>query len=423
MLTVAVGFLVVSCGFVDKYMEKPDLFEGEASISSSRLPQPAKEIDSRLVKANTEFGFKIFKQLITQEPEKNVFISPASISMALAMTYNGADGETKDAMARTMEIENIDIEVFNKAYADLRTILQNPDPHVQISIANSLWMRKGMSFYKEFLDINEKYYGARVEELDFNSPEASKTINDWVRKQTKEKIEKIVDDIIEPDTIMYIINALYFKGSWTHKFDPKLTQEELFFLEDGTEKSCFMMFQSDQEYPYYEGENFQAVSLPYGKGRLSMVLFLPDEGVSLQEFCQRITVEKWDEWMDSFINTEGQVGLPKFKVEYEVELRETLEALGMGIAFDAAKADFSKIHPIAPGANIYIDKVKHKTFVETNEVGTEAAGVTSVEIKRTGLPAQTFSMIINRPFFFVIRDNETGTILFMGAIVDPVFNG
>src|SRR5690554_2106593 len=237
-------------------MEKPDLFEGEASISSSRLPQPAKEIDSRLVKANTEFGFKIFKQLITQEPEKNVFISPASISMALAMTYNGADGETKDAMARTMEIENIDIEVFNKAYADLRTILQNPDPHVQISIANSLWMRKGMSFYKEFLDINEKYYGARVEELDFNSPEASKTINDWVRKQTKEKIEKIVDDIIEPDTIMYIINALYFKGSWTYKFDPKLTQEELFFLEDGTEKSCFMMFQSDQEYPYYEGENF-----------------------------------------------------------------------------------------------------------------------------------------------------------------------
>lgn len=115
--------------------------------------------------------------------------------------------------------------------------------------------------------------------------------------------------------------------------------------------------------------------------------------------------------------------MPKFKVEYEVELRETLEALGMGIAFDAAKADFSKIHPIAPGANIYIDKVKHKTFVETNEVGTEAAGVTSVEIKRTGLPAQTFSMIINRPFFFVIRDNETGTILFMGAIVDPVFNG
>ena len=135
-----------------------------------------------------------------------------------------------------------------------------------------------------------------------NSPEASKTINDWVRKQTKEKIEKIVDDIIEPDTIMYIINALYFKGSWTHKFDPKLTQEELFFLEDGTEKSCFMMFQSDQEYPYYEGENFQAVSLPYGKGRLSMVLFLPDEGLVCRSSARELRLRNGTNgWIHSLI--------------------------------------------------------------------------------------------------------------------------
>lgn len=421
ILLVAVGLVTVSCSSVGRYLSDSMLFGG-ASIGSSQLPPPAKEVDSRLVEANTKFAFKLFKQLMEQQPNENVFISPTSIAMALAMTYNGADGETKDAMAETMEVQGIDIEEFNKAYADLKTILQNPDPNVQVVIANSLWARKGTSFYKEFLNVNREFYGAEVQELDFDSPDASKTINNWVKKQTKDKIEKIVEDTISPDTIMFLINALYFKGSWANKFDPKLTREEPFFLSDGTQKAHPIMFQAGEEYPYYRGENFQAVSLPYGKGRVSMVVFLPDEGVSLSEFCRSITFEKWEEWMGSFTNTEGEVGLPKFKVEYEVELKEALKALGMEVAFDAEKANFSKMHPVSPGANVYISSIKHKTFVETNEEGTEAAGATSVEVGITSLPVNTFNMIINRPFFFVIRDNETGTILFMGAIVDPVYN-
>ncbi|MGI6189881.1 MAG: serpin family protein [Caldicoprobacteraceae bacterium] len=419
LLSIVIVFMAVSCSSGEKPVEDLALSEEKVSNNSSGLPASAGEIDSRLVDANKIFGFKVFKQLIKQEPGKNIIISPTSISIALAMTYNGAEGETKDAMAGTLEVQNIDIDELNNSYTGLKTILQNPDPHVQISIANSLWMRKGTSFYEEFLNVNQEYYGAEVQGLDFESSEASKTINGWVKEQTKEKIDKIVDDNIDPDTILFLINALYFNGNWTHKFDPNLTREEPFFLGDGTEKSCSMMFRSTEEYPYFDGENFQAVNLPYGKERLSMILFLPDEGVNLQEFCQGITVEKWDEWMNSFVSTKGIIGLPKFKAEYEVELKETLKVLGMAEAFDEKKADFSKMHPIASLGEIYIDRVKHKTFVETNEEGTEAAGATVVEMKREGLPTDNFNMIINRPFFFAVRDNETDTILFMGIIENP----
>ncbi len=417
---VVVMLMTVSCSSVGKYFGDSGVFGG-ASVGSSQLPPPAKEVDGRLVQANTRFAFKLFKQLIEQQPGKNVFISPTSIAMALAMTYNGADGETKDAMAKALEVQGIDIEDFNKAYADLKTILQNPDPGIQVVIANSLWARKGMSFYDDFLNINKKFYGAEVQELDFDSPDAPKIINNWVKKQTKDKIDEIVGDTISPDTIMFLVNALYFKGNWKNEFDPNLTREETFFLANGTQKSHPIMFQTGEEYPYYKGESFQAVSLPYGNGRVSMIVFLPDEGVDLMEFCSSITVEKWEEWINSLSDTQGEVGLPKFKLEYEVELNEALKALGMEIAFDPERANFGKMHPIAPGLNVYISSVKHKTFVETNEQGTEASGVTSVEVNLTSLPMDNFSMIVNRPFFFVIRDNETGSLLFMGSIVDPVY--
>lgn len=420
ILLVVVLFISTSCSTLGRYFYRSGSFEG-GSIGGAKLPPPAKEVDNRLVQANTKFAIKLFKQLIEQQTGKNIFISPASIGMALAMVYNGADGGTKDAIAKALEVQGMTIEDFNKAYADLKTILQNPDPGIQVVIANSLWARKGMDFYDEFLEVNRKFYGAHVQELDFDLPDSSRTINKWVKEQTKDTIQKIVDDSISPDTIMFLINALYFKGSWKDEFDPNFTREEQFFLENGTPKSHPIMFQSGKDYPYYRGENFQAVSLPYGNGRISMLVFLPDEGVSLHKFIDGITFEKWEEWMNSFVYTQGEIGLPKFKLEYEVELKETLKALGMEEAFDPAKANFGKMHPIGPGANVYINSVKHKTFVETNEKGTEASGVTSVEMRVTSLPVNNFNMIVNRPFLFVIRDNETGSLLFMGAIYEPMY--
>ena len=188
LLSIVIVFMAVSCSSGEKPVEDLALSEEKVSNNSSRLPASAGEIDSRLVDANKIFGFKVFKQLIKQEPGKNIIISPTSISIALAMTYNGAEGETKDAMAGTLEVQNIDIDELNNSYTVLKTILQNPDPHVQISIANSLWMRKGTSFYEEFLNVNQEYYGAEVQGLDFESSEASKTINGWVKEQTKEKL-------------------------------------------------------------------------------------------------------------------------------------------------------------------------------------------------------------------------------------------
>ncbi len=389
-----------------------------ASIVGSKLPPPAEKVDERLVDANIKFSFKLFNQLIGDQVKDNVFVCPASIAMALTMTYNGADGETKEAMVRVLELQNMSIEEVNKANADLLTILQNPDPNIKISIANSIWIREGVSFYKEFLDVNKEFYHAYIEHLDFSSSQASNIINKWIKERTNGRIDKVVDEQINPNTMMFLVNALYFKGGWANKFDPKLTQEVPFILDDGTQKNCSMMFQSGR-YSYFKGDSFQAVSLPYGKGRISMVIILPDEGVSLKDLRQSINLENWKTWMNSLSETEGEIGLPKFKVEYEAKMEKALENLGMGVAFDAEKANFGKMYPVDPNYNLYIGSIKHKAFVEINEEGTEASGAASVEMMTKGIPLDRFRMVVDRPFVFVICDNLTGVILFVGAVVDP----
>lgn len=387
-------------------------------VIGSKLPPPATEIDKRLVDANIRFSFKLFNEIMRDEASENIVICPASIAMALAMTYNGADGDTKDAMAEVLELNGMSIEEVNEANADLLTILQNPDPNVMVQMANSLWAREGVGFYREFLDTNKKFYDAYIEELDFDSPQAARTINGWVRERTEGKIDKLVDDEISGNTVLFLLNALYFKGEWTNKFDPELTQTMPFALEDGTRRDCSMMFRRGS-YPYYRGENFQAVSIPYGKGRLSMVVVLPDEGISLKDFCSSVNLETWKSRMDALAEAEGEIGLPKFKAEYEIELREILTALGMGVAFDPSRANFGRMRPVDPERNLYIYSVKHKTFVETTEEGTEAGAGTAVEIRTKGAPASSFRMIVERPFLFAIRDNLTGVILLMGAVVNP----
>ncbi len=407
LLVIAAAIALSSCGVTNW-----------ASIAGSKLPPPAEKVDERLVDANIKFSFKLFNQLTGDELKENIFICPASVAMALTMTYNGADGETKDAMAQALELQHMSIEEVNSANADLLTILQNPDPNVKVSIVNSLWVRKGVFFYKEFLDTNEKFYHAYIEHLDFSSSEAPDIINNWVKERTNGRIDKLIDEQIPPNTVMYLLNALYFKGDWANKFDPKLTQTVPFILSDDNQKSCSMMFQSGK-YPYFKGDNFQAVSLPYGKGRISMVVILPDEGVSLKDLCRSINLDNWKSWMDSLSETKGEIGLPKFKVEYEAKLEEALESLGMGVAFDADRANFGKMRPIDPKSNLYISSVKHKAFVETNEDGTKAGGAAAVEMKTKGMPLDRFRMVMDRPFMFVIRDNLTGVILFVGAVVDP----
>jgi serine protease inhibitor len=375
-------------------------------------------LDSRLVAGNERFGFKLFAEVTKQDAGKNVFISPVSVGLALAMTYNGAVGETKQAMERTLEIQGMNHAELNSASAQLRQALESTDSKVELNIANSLWAKKGITFNPDFIQRDKQFYGADVTALDFNDPASAATINSWVADKTKGKINKIVDQI-DAQSILFLINAIYFKGKWSAEFDKAKTKEEPFTTGSGQQKRHPMMQQSGK-YNYYEGKSFQAVGLPYGGGGVSMYVFLPKTGTSFDDFQKSLTAANWDSWMREFVQTQGDISVPRFRIEYEIGLNEALKALGMGVAFDPARANFTGI--VQTSENAFISRVKHKTFAEVNEEGTEAAAATSVEMMATSVmrPPKTFRMIIDHPFFFAIRDNKTGTLLFMGSIVDPI---
>ncbi|HEY9833245.1 MAG TPA: serpin family protein [Stenomitos sp.] len=383
---------------------------------NSRLmaQSPNQPVDSKLVDANTKFGFKLFQEVLKQDSNKNVFVSPTSIAIALSMTYNGASGETQQGMAKALELQGISLEDINQANETLKSSLEKADPDVQLSIANSLWAKQGTPFKPEFIQRNQKFYQAKVTELNFASPEATKTINGWVKENTRGKIDQIVNQI-KPEDVLFLINAVYFKGNWSKQFDKSQTAERPFYLSNGSQKQHPMMSQSGK-YRYYENDSFQAVSLPYGKGRLSLYVFLPKKETNLDSFQQKLSLENWQQWMNQFQMRSGSLQLPRFKFDYDIQLNSALKALGMESAFKAG-ANFSNM----TSASVAIDQVKHKTFVEVNEEGTEAAAATSVGVMLTSaqMPTEPFQMVVDRPFFCAIRDNQTGTLLFMGSIKEP----
>ncbi|PSB31090.1 serpin family protein [Stenomitos frigidus] len=390
-----------------------------ASPQPTQLPQQVamqkpQTVDPKLVTANTTFSFKLFSELLKQESNQNVFVSPSSVAIALSMAYNGASGTTQQQMSSTLELQGMSLNALNQGNANLKALLENPDTGVQLAMANSLWARQGVPFQPTFIQRNQKFYGAQVTDLDFGAPNATATINGWVKENTRGKISQIVDSL-KPDDVMFLINAIYFKGSWTKAFNKSDTTDKPFYLVDGRQKRHPMMAQTGS-YKYYENEQFQAVSLPYGTKRVSMYIFLPKQASKLSSFAKTLTAENWQRWMSQFRTQPGSVQVPRFKLEYDVELKKALSALGMPIAFDARKATFDALSTVPTK----IDQVKHKTFVEVNEEGTEAAAATSIGIVATSMPTnEPFQMVVDRPFFCAIRDNKTGTVLFMGAIVDP----
>lgn len=379
------------------------------------------EFDPRLVSAINRFGLRLLLNLVGDAPAENLLISPASLSAALSMTYNGAAGETAAAMAEALCLEGLSLEELNRAHAALWAALMNADPQVTFEAANSLWARLGIPFLPDFMARNREFYAAKVANLDFGDPQAADTINAWVNDRTHGKIPDIVAPPINPLTILFLINALYFKGQWSSQFDKTATKPGTFHRLDGQEKPCPLMTQSG-EYPYLEGEGFQAISLPYGAGRFSLYVFLPAVELGLAGFLKRLAHEglvTWTEWLDGFWERDGSITLPRFKVAYSKSLNDALSALGMAVAFDMDQADFSAMCPIPPLPTVYIADVRHKTFMEVNEEGTVAAAVTKVEMTLRCLPPPPFRMVVDRPFFCAIRDNETGVIVFAGVVVEP----
>ncbi len=369
------------------------------------------QLDERLVHAYTDFGLHLFGVLVEDAPESNLFVSPTSAAFSLAMTYNGAAGETAAQMARILGIEGMTLEEANRANQEWLNALANPGRKVELSLANSIWIRQGFSVEPAFIDRNRTFYRAEVRQLDFNSPSAVRTINDWVSRNTRGKIPTIIEEI-DPLDMLFLINALYFKADWTHQFDKRQTRSHPFRLSDGTFKDVMMMGQA-KEFPYFRGNGFSVVSLPYGNGRFSMVLALPDHNSDLRRFYAKLNPASLEEWIEG-MNGGTRVALPRFTLEWEKTLNEMLKALGMEDAFDPARSDFSGINPDRD--DLYVSEVKQKTYLKVDEEGTTAAAVTSTRITAVSAPME---LIFDRPFFLAIRDNATGTLLFLGQVVDP----
>lgn len=376
-------------------------------------------IDSNVPLGNTEFGFNLFNTIWESEQNQNIFLSPFSVSTALAMTLNGAAGETEEAMIDTLRLQGITTDSINASYYQLLQTLQTSDPKVTLTIANSLWAHEGVPFKQDFQQRNSQFFNAEISTLDFADPDSLTTINQWVNTNTNGKIKKILDEI-ESNAVLFLINAIYFKGTWQTEFDPSATSDRDFHLVTGSTKQVPMMARKGN-YAYYENhqENFQAISLPYGEGQMSMYIFLPSNKSNLNTFLQTLNAENWENWISQLREQEVMIYIPKFKMEYGTkELNDALTSLGMGVAFDEDNANFSRMANLDEiGGNLYIQKVAHKTFIEVNEEGTEAAAATSVGIGVKSILRTIFNA--DRPFFFAIRDNETKTVLFMGTVVEP----
>jgi serpin B len=388
-------------------MKKWFMFLALAAGALAVAQTPA--INPKFTEAGNRFAFKLFADLAGREPGQNQFVSPYSVSTALSMVYNGAVGPTQQAIAQALELSSFTAPSINSENLRLKTRLEG-NKEAQLNVANSLWLNRSFTVKPAFVLRNRTYYRADVSSLDFSSPAATPRINAWVKEKTKGKIDQIVDDL-DPQDLAVLLNAIYFKGTWATTFDASKTQDKPFYLSSGAIKATPLMQQSG-EYRYLETPDLQLLRLPY-KGNQAMYVFLPKG--SLEGFLPNLSAENWSRWKAQMQNREGRLELPRFRMEYKVSLNKTLSALGMGIAF-SGKADFSGI----ADKPSYISEVAHKTFVEVNEEGTEAAAVTGVTVRVTSLPTDPpFEFIADHPYFFLIRDELTGTILFMGSVWEP----
>ncbi|MHC1721150.1 MAG: serpin family protein [Clostridiaceae bacterium] len=366
------------------------------------------KISAEVVDSNNQFAFDIFRELNSEEGKKSVFISPLSISTALSMVYEGSGSTTKEAMENALKYKGMGIETINSSYKNLLLHLNSADSKVSLNIKNSIWIRQGEVIKEEFLNTNKDVFNAYISQLDFSKSDAAATINNWIKEATNGKIDKMVNSPIDPYVIMYLINAIYFKGDWTTRFDEKNTFETEFTNENGNKEKTMMMNRRG-EAEYGSGEGYKAVKLPYGNKTIAMYCILPENGTTVDELIKTIDSSKWKKITEGLSLTQDLVlQIPRFKLEYgKKELKDTLTALGMGECF-TENADLSGIRD-----NIFISSVLHKAVIEVNEKGTEAAAATVVEIKET-MAGDQITFIADRPFVFLISDTETGSVLFMG---------
>ena len=420
------------CACQAQSQPNPQPSGGPTNAPLSTLSAPsASELESlrqgQLPAAQTRFGLKMFQDLFAQQPGANHFMSPLSLSIALSMLYNGANGETRTEMAKAMQLDGMSLADLNQDNLVLRKRLANPGAGVKLAIANALWGKQGLSFKPAFLQDNLKFYNAQLQSLDFSSPAAVDTINKWASDNTNGKIPKVLNSI-DPSIILILMNAIYFKGDWSDPFKESDTKAMTFHKADGSSKEHPMMSRRDKlRYLHDTSAKFQAVALPYGKdsngndGQTQMLLFLPDPGSKLTDLVKQLSDSNWTSWLGQMRSREGHLVLPRFKLKTEMPLNDTLKRLGMVKAFKDSEADLSGLIETG-GIRPFVSNVKQDAFVEVNEKGTEAAAVTTITVGATSvqIPQEPFEMVLDRPFLYAIYDQATSSILFMGALNEPM---
>lgn len=385
-------------------------------LGTAASPQPDSSTASQVLAGPyAQFGFDVLKELASKHANGNIFISPTSIAVALAMTTNGANGRTRDAILRTLHSDAQTMDTFNGANRALAEQIANTSA-VQVSMANALWLQQDLPVNPSFTQVLKEAYSAQAENLDFRSQSAAQTINDWVAKHTNDRIQKIVDEV-DPSTVVMLTNAIAFKGKWTLPFDPKETQSHDFKTANGAAHTVAMMKHS-AEYRYANANGLEAIRLPYADGTFAMYVVLPKDTSGLQSFLQQLTADGFTKLVSSLHPQHGVIELPRFTITYDATLNAILKKLGMGIAL-SNDADFDGIH--RPPPRMQISEVRHASFLKVDEEGTEAAAATSVGIRATAIRIEPppFHMVVDHPFFLVIRDERNGQVLFAGTIGNP----
>lgn len=398
---------------------------GPSPSEEPALPRQLSVAEGEVITASNDFTFRLLRTVLA-DPELgsgNVFLSPFSVSMALGMTMNGADGETYDVMRSTLGFDGLDERAINESYRDLTALLLELDSEVELRIANSVWARLGHPFHETFYERARDYYGAAVRVIDFDAPDAPDMINAWVRDATEERIDEMVE-VIDPGDIMFLLNAVYFKGLWTHPFDPQDTRPDDFYLEgedDPVEVETMHPGRYADEFAYAPplrsplrsaSDGIELVELRYGDEAFTMAIVMPPPDGTVDELVESLDAKRWESWTGD-LGLGVTVSLPKWEMEYEARLNPTLIEMGMGAPFCEAEgsANFSRLTPTSG----CISRVDHKTYLKVDEEGTEAAAATSVVVSISGPD----HVDVDRPFLVAIRERHSGTILFIGVIRDP----
>ncbi|MFA9558291.1 serpin family protein [Evansella sp. AB-rgal1] len=365
-----------------------------------------KDVSPELSESIVDFSTNLFYELYVED--KNQMISPYSIASVLSMALAGAGGETKEELRNVLHTEHISEEVLHDSHQALIDIFMHSEPKVTTLVGNSVWTKEDVVFNEEFIQLLEEKYNAEAKQLS-----TAKEVNNWVKDKTAGKIESIVDEI-NPDTIMFLINAVYFLGEWSDPFPKEFTRDESFYPTSGEIVQVPMMYRKEH-YSYEETEEYKTIRIPYGEERYFMEVLLPAEDSSVEEIMKQFK-DRLLEWKSPKELQHGLLALPKFGFDTDLQLGDVLQVLGITQAFDLNLADFTGITTDTP---LFISEVKHKSFVEVNETGTEAAAVTSAEMAGSAEPIDSFEMIVDRPFLFRIVDGKTDVVLFLGHVADP----